>query len=147
MASFLVGFQGCQSYQEPYVVSVSKVQINEANIKRLSISASLEIYNPNNISMDLSRTDLTIISDNLELARIDQSHDIIMPGEANFDFPLSIEVDIKELFEGDVLRALSYGKKILDDRSIDIEIKGHLYAGKDAIQLKVPIDRKETIKF
>jgi len=144
---FFLVLQSCQTYEEPSVVGISQVKINEVNMERLSISASLVIHNPNNVSLDLSRTFLSIISDDLVLANVDQTHNIKMPRSSDFDLPLSIEVDTKELFEGDMLQALSFANKLISARSIEIMAKGYLYVGKDAVQLKVPIERKETIEF
>ena len=143
----LLCLQSCQAYEEPYLTNVKEVRIHEANINRISISATLEIYNPNKVSLDLSRTELSITSDGKELALIDQTHRVEMPGAEHFDFPISLDIDVKQIFDGDVFGALAFGNQILQNRYLDIEIKGYLYAGKDAIQLKVPIDRKEKVSF
>jgi len=143
----LVSFQSCTSYEEPYVVAVKNVLVKEANLQKISIDALLEIHNPNSVPLDLSKTELSIHKDEILLAIINQSHDTSMPGNSNFDLPLTIDVDVKGIFDGDIMKALSFGNDILSKRELEVQIKGHIYAGKDKVKLKIPINRNEVVSF
>jgi len=137
----------CASYEEPYVVGVNDVFVQEANMKKVVVKANLLIHNPNNVSLDLSRTVLIVTTQDKEVAKIDQSYDIEMPAKGDFDLPLLVDIDLGKLADGDIMKTLQMANQILGDRQIEIHITGHLYAGKDKVKLKIPVDRSQTVQF
>ena len=137
----------CSGYEEPYVVGVNNIRVNEMNIRNLDISADLRVHNPNPFGLDLSRTALSIYTDDRLIGTIDQAYETIMPGSSDFNLPIDIKLQLSNIYDGDVMKAVALGNKILTDRQITIVLKGYLYAGKDEVQLKIPIDREEVVEL
>ena len=129
------------------MVGIKDIQVKELNVRNLKVSASLEIENPNSVGLDLSRTSLSIYTEGKLIGTIDQTHDTEMPAKSVFDLPIDLHLELSKLYDGDIMKALELGNKIMTERQISITISGYLYAGKDQIKLKVPIDREEIIEL
>jgi len=144
---FLLGLVGCNPFEEPYVVGIGQIEIEEANVRKLRLKADLQIHNPNAVAIDLSRAAISIYSDEILLGTVDQDYDVEMSANADFGLPVLIAVDFSKVFEGDVLKALSFANQVISAREVDLRLEGHIYAGKDQAKFKIPIDRSEVVAF
>ena len=137
----------CNQWERPTLERIENVNINEFTTKRVSGTIDMILKNHNPFELDLASTDLVAIHDNIEIAKIKQTFDTKMPGNAEFKMPIKLEMDLEKLYKDDPLSALGKGMQIYSKREIEIQFKGTIEAGKGAAKLPIPIDRIELVKF
>lgn len=140
-------FTSCSSVLEPTLERIEDVDIVEMSKSRLELNAFMVLKNPNGFALDLSKADITVYVDEIELAKIDQSYDTSMPKEGEFKMPVNIKLDLDKLYGDNPIAALGKGMQIMKDKKLTVQFKGTILVGKGVAKISVPIDQEEEVKF
>ena len=137
----------CKGLEEPTILRIEDVNVNELSKDRIDLDANMIIYNPNGVALDLSSADLKMIIDDIEIAHMTQNYDLTMPANSEFKMPAKIVMDLKKLYGDNPLNALGKGLQIISTRELDVLFKGNIKAGKGMMKITVPVDQIENVKF
>lgn len=137
----------CNSIQEPTLISIENIDVKEMNTERIIADATLILDNPNSFALDLENLDISAVAEEIELAHIIQSLESTMPANAEFKLPVSFKMDLKKLYGDNPMLALSKGLEIMAKKSLEVQFKGSIRAGKGSVKVKIPIDQVEEVKF
>ena len=140
-------YTSCSSVLEPTLERIEDVDVVEMTKSKLELNAFMVLKNPNGFALDLSKADLTVYVDDIELAKIDQSYDTSMPKEGEFKMPININLDLDKLYGDNPLAAIGKGIQIMSDKKLTVQFKGTILVGKGVAKISVPIDQEEVVKF
>jgi len=73
--------------------------VNKLGFSSSSVSMDIIYYNPNNFGLQLKRTDLDIYIGDSYLGHTAQEYQIAIPKRGEFSVPISVDVDMKNLFK------------------------------------------------
>jgi len=135
------------SILEPTIEKIEDVDIIEMSKSKLELNASMILKNPNGFSLDLSKTNMKVYVDEVELATIDQTFDTSMPANENFKMPINIKMDLDKLYRENPIAAIGKGIQIMSDKKIKVTFKGTIDVGKGMAKISVPIDQEEEVSF
>ncbi len=88
-------------------------------------------YNPNNFGLQLKRTDLDIFIDGNYLGQTSQEFQVSIPKRADFAIPLTIKVDMKNVFKNAI--SSLFGQEVL------VRITGKVKVGKANVYKSFPV--------
>ncbi|MEO7266173.1 MAG: LEA type 2 family protein [Ferruginibacter sp.] len=96
------------------------------------LKVDLVYYNPNNIGLELNRTDLDVYVDSTLLGHSSQEVQIAIPKRNNFTIPLTIDLDMKNL--------LKNGLMAMFNKDINIRLLGKVKVGKAGVYKTFNVD-------
>lgn len=131
----LIVFTFMTSCREPKALEFR--EFNNLTVDKLSFSgASLKVnlvyYNPNNLGLQLNRTDLDVYIDSTFLGHSSQDIQISVPKKANFTIPLKVDLDVKNL--------LKNGLSSFFNRNVSVRVLGSVRVGKAGVYKSFPVD-------
>ncbi len=89
-------------------------------------------FNPNNFGLQLKRTDLDIFIDSIYVGHTAQEYQVNIPRKEIFSLPLSIEVDMKNLFKN--------GLNLLLKNKVMVKATGSVKVGKANVFMNFPVN-------
>jgi len=112
-------------------------EFNSLTIEKLGFSGSfikmnIVYFNPNNFGLQLKRTDLDIFIDNIYVGHTAQEYQVNIPRKEIFSLPLSIEVDMKNLFKN--------GLNLLLKNKVMVKATGSVKVGKANVFMNFPVN-------
>lgn len=131
----------CQSPQGLDFRSVANTKLSNVTFEKATLSSDLTFYNPNNFGLELNRTDLDIFIDNNLLGHAAQNLQVQVPARKEFVIPLSMDVDIKNLYRNGLTSLMS--------KEVTIRALGSVKVGKFGAYKSFPVDytTKQSFSF
>lgn len=138
----LLGLCSC-TFQEVEVSDVAAVEFTEFSQSKLSVSASVKVYNPNNFSISVTESDVAIYLAGQYTGQAKLTENISIP--ANFDdyLPVKIEADMSQAGAAMlpiVMSALMKG-------SVYLKADGYVKAHHFLFSRKVPLEIAEEVRL
>ena len=119
---------GCGTPLMPEWAGVDNVKVSQVGLSRSTLNLDLHAYNPNNYVLILRAMDLDISIDNRRMGHTAMDSLIRIPARDSFQIPVSINVEMKNVFNN----ALSLAFK----DSVDLKLEGSVTAGRPGLLLK-----------
>jgi LEA14-like dessication related protein len=133
--SFFVGAAtilfSCSSPKPLEYRNVSGFEISKIGLTSSTVNMNIVYYNPNHFSMQLKQTDLDIFIDSNYVGHTTQQTQVTIPAQSEFNIPLSVDVDMNNLFSNALTAILV--------KSIQIKVSGNIRAGKAHIYKNFPV--------
>jgi LEA14-like dessication related protein len=111
--------------------NVSGFAISKIGFASSTVNMNIVYYNPNHYSMQLKQTDLDIFIDSNYVGHTIQQAQVTIPAQSEFNIPLSVDVDMNNLFKNALAAILV--------KSIQVKVSGNIRAGKAHIYKNFPI--------
>lgn len=141
----IIFLSGCK-YQDVEIKDIKNLKLGKTNTREINLSASIEINNPNNYKIKISKYDFYIKINGQEFKLYKDNAGINIPKKFNGNIPVSIKLTKKGRGILSIKSLILIGK-IIKNRSINIEIKGYVKAGMFIVSKKIPVNKKRTIKL
>ena len=87
----------CQKPKDLVFKEYKNLKLDKVDFTNASLLVDLVYYNPNNFSLQLSRTDLDIYVDDTFLGHSSQNVQITLQKNKDFTLPLKVALDLKNL--------------------------------------------------
>ncbi|MFZ9980716.1 MAG: LEA type 2 family protein [Cyclobacteriaceae bacterium] len=129
---------GCDFVEEVEFRQISNVRISMDGPK---VSADITLFNPNNFSLNLKRSEIDISFDGKSLGRIDQQHQIAINKKSEFTVPLEVQVSLKDLGFGNAIMGILGGKKY------PLRFQGKIYGQVKGLPVSVNVDHTEEVRI
>ncbi|MDB5202785.1 MAG: type 2 family protein [Ferruginibacter sp.] len=98
------------------------------------LKVDLVYYNPNNIGLELNRTDLDLYVDSTFLGHSSQDIQVAVPRRDVFTIPLRVDLDMKNL--------LKNGLTSLFNKQVQVRVLGKVKLGKAGVYKSFNVDYK-----
>ncbi len=113
--------------------------INKLGVGSSTVSMDLIYFNPNNFGLQLSRVDLDVyINDNF-MGHTNQVSRISIPRNEEFSLPISMDIDMKNLWKNALASAIS--------NELTIKIAGTIRVGKGNLFTSFPVKYEGKQQF
>ncbi len=104
-----------------------------------TIKMDLIYYNPNSYGLQLKRTDLDVYMEGSYIGHTQLEYQITIPKRSEFSIPISLDVDMKNLFKNAFVTILN--------KEVNIRITGTIKVGKANIFKSFPVNYSGKQQF
>lgn len=117
----------------------NNLRIENVGFSSTTLKIELNYFNPNNFGLQLKSTDLDIFINNNYLGNTYQEYQVTIPKSNEFIIPLSIDIDMKNLFKNS-LHAFA-------NKEVTVKISGSIKVGKANTFISFPVNYEEKQQF
>lgn len=121
-------------YRDFKSFSVDKLGFSQSTVRM-----DLIYFNPNNVGLQLKRTDLDIFIDGTYLGHTAQEWQITIPKKQEFSIPIKVDVDMKNL--------LKNGWNTLTKKEVLVKVMGKIKVGKANVFISYPVNYEGRHSF
>ena len=115
------------------------LHVEKLSFAGAALTVDLVYYNPNNIGLQLNRTDLDVFVDSTYLGHSSQDIQINIPKRDIFTIPLKLDLDVKNL--------LKNGITSLFNKNVAVRVLGSVKVGKAGFYKSFPVDYTSIQNF
>lgn len=146
-AVLLMGLlSSCSGPKSPDFVGLKNVQIDYNVQNKLNLKALAVYNNPNLIGGNLSRTDMKLFIDGVEVSHIQQEESIAIPAQSDFEIPVNITIDPIKLQQENEGLLRNVLKQVLNN-DLELRYAGKVYVSIVDREFGIPVDYSEKIKL
>ena len=138
-ALLATGLFSCRQIVAPEYVGVENLQLGASSFTNTTLSADVQLYNPNRSNLTFKSGSLDIFVDDRKLGHSELDSTIYIPRQDTFSIPLVVKLDIANV----IGNALSMGLK----DSVMVRLTGKIKVGKSGVFITRPVnyERKEKL--
>ena len=125
-------FISCKQPQAPQYAGITNFKVSTLGLGESVVSADLKYFNPNNYSMKLKYGELNVYVNSRFIGKTLLDTLTAIPANDSFLIPVSMKVDMKQIY--------SNALDILLSREADIKLDGFAKLGKAGLYFNVPIN-------
>ncbi|MDB4107696.1 hypothetical protein OAD66_08310 [Bacteroidia bacterium] len=137
---------GCSGPKSPSFEKLEYLKVLSANKSKVVLGDKALYHNPNNITGTLTKTNIKILVNEVEVTEINQEHSIAVPKAGDFRVPVKFSFNPQQLFKennGFLRNAL----KSFVDKKMEVQYFGTVTVKVMGIYFDVPVDYSEKISF
>ncbi len=127
----LLVLQGCSRPVAPEYGGIENLRINSLGVGESAVSADLKYYNPNNFNLKLKKGSVDVYMNNRFLGKTILDTLTAIPARDSFLIPVSMKVDMKQVY--------SNALDILLSNEVNIRLDGFAKMGKGGFYFDLPI--------
>lgn len=134
------------NFSAPEFISIERVQYIETTGTEAHFNALANFHNPNTFSAQILNSELKIISNDVEIARISQSNISKINPQSDFNIEFKFKIDIAQL-------SLSHGisgvlvNLLSETKEIPVHFNGYTRVKCDGTVYKIPVDFDQKLIF
>lgn len=132
LACLVFGLASCKQPQIPEYQAFENFSISKIGLSETVVTADLKYYNPNSYALSLKHADLDIAINDRPVGKSILDTLISIPRQDTFYLPVSMKVNVKQLFNN----ALS----LLLNNEIDVKVTGSVKLGKSGVYFNMPVN-------
>ncbi|MEQ1552901.1 MAG: LEA type 2 family protein [Ferruginibacter sp.] len=132
LAIVLLFLSSCQKPKDLVFKDFKNLTVDKLTFANAQLKVDLVYYNPNNFSLQLSRTDLDIFVDSTFLGHSLQDVQISIPKKADFTLPLKVDLDVKNLLKNGIFSLLK--------KDVKVKMVGSVKIGKAGVYKSFPVN-------
>jgi LEA14-like dessication related protein len=132
--------QSCKMPDEEIVLRDIKDVVADVS-SNPTLKGNAIFYNPNNVRGKLKHISVDIYVNGKKAGKVKKDYKIVIPKKAEFQVPIEVELNIKELGTFNTILGMVGGKKF------EIRYDGYLRLNYRGLPIKVPIDYKDDVRL
>jgi LEA14-like dessication related protein len=146
--SLLIGFtSGCSKKPEsPNFIKLENVKVVSTGLTKVVLSGDAVFNNPNAVSGELTKTNIHIRVNDIDITDIDQEVSITIPKNSNFTVPVYFSFNPKQL-SSENNGFLKNAIKSFINKEITVEYQGDITVKVLGISFDAPIAYTETVSL
>lgn len=125
----------CQKPKDLVFKEYKNLKVENVNFKTATLLVDLVYNNPNNFSLQLSRTDLDIYVDDTFLGHSSQNIQTTIQKKQDFTLPLKVDLDVKNLLKNGIAGVTS-----MFNKDVKIRFTGTIKLGKAGVYKNFKVD-------
>jgi LEA14-like dessication related protein len=142
IGGFIIGvifMTSCRAPKDLVYKDFKNLSVDKMGFSASAIKMDLIYYNPNNFGLQLKRTELDIFIDGNFLGHSSQLLQISIPKRADFELPLKIDVDMKNIFKNAFAS--------LFNNEVMVKVIGRVTIGKANVFKSFPVNYEGKQRF
>ncbi|MEO6404558.1 MAG: LEA type 2 family protein [Ferruginibacter sp.] len=136
---FISILTSCREPKDLVFKDFQNLRLEKLGFAGALLKVDLIYYNPNNIGLELNRTDLDVFVDSTLLGHSTQEVQIAVPKRDNFTIPLTIDLDMKNLLKNGIMAMFN--------KDIKVRLLGKVKVGKAGIYKTFNVDYTTVQNF
>jgi LEA14-like dessication related protein len=129
----------CRAPKELVYKDFKDFSVDKLGFSSSAVKMNIVYYNPNNFGLQLKRTDLDIYIDGTYLGHTSQEYQVNIPSRSDFQIPVKIDVDMKNIFKN-ALNSL-FSKEVV------VKVTGRIKLGKANVFFSMPVNYEGKQSF
>ena len=129
----------CRQVVAPEYVGVENLQLGASSFTNTTLSADVQLYNPNKSNLTFKSGSLDIFVDDRKLGHTELDSTIYIPRQDTFSIPLIVKLDIANV----IGNALSMSLK----DSVLVRLTGKIKVGKSGVFITRPVNYEQKEKL
>lgn len=134
----------CSGPREPDFRKMVNIQVEEATVNNIKITAKAVYYNPNVIGITFDQSDMYVKANGFEVGKIEMTEPEKIFAKTEFAIPVEINFPPSKIFERESGLLSSILSTYLD-RKVELEYYGSVTMDIGGIKFKVPVEFEETV--
>lgn len=136
----MIMFVSCTNdYNDVQFKEIRNVQIGNLTGSVIEITGDCVLYNPNNVTLDLTDADLDLIIEGNRAGKVQQQLKVVMPAASEFVLPLKATMSPKEFYGDKGNNLMQAAVQMLARQEIYIKYDGVIKAGKGWASVPVKV--------
>ena len=135
----MVLFISCSTPKDLVYKDFKNLSVDKMGFGASAIKMDLIYYNPNNFGLQLKRTDLDFYINWNFLGHSSQLLQITIPKRADFELPLQVDVDMKNIYKNAFTSLFS--------EEVTVKVTGRVTVGKANVFKSFPVDYEGKHRF
>jgi LEA14-like dessication related protein len=140
----LISITACSGPREPEFRKMVNIQVEEATLNNIQITAEAVYYNPNVIGITFDQSDVFVKANGFEVGKIEMTEPEKIYAKTEFAIPVEVNFPPSKIFERESGLLSSIISTYLD-RKIDLEYYGSVTMEIGGIKFKIPVEYEETV--
>lgn len=145
--ALVVLHSSCSNIKSPEVKFIKNAKLIGLNTKTIDFNIDLELFNPNDESLQVKSLNLTALFEGIELDAVNQKYDTKMLGQSTFLLPVNVALSLKELAEKDNMDVMSKGLRIYNTGAIDLTLNGDLVVSDGVSNKTISVNHTQNFIF
>lgn len=145
--TLVVLLTNCSNIKSPEVKYIKNAKLVGLNTKTIDFNIDLELFNPNDESLQVKSLTLTALFEGITLDAVNQKYDTKMLGHSTFLLPVNVALSLNELAQKDNMDVMSKGLRIYNTGAIDLTLNGELVVSDGISDKTVRVDHTENFIF
>jgi len=137
--ALIIFMSSCRTPKEFEYRDFKNLSLGQMGFATSTVKMDVIYYNPNNFGLQLKSADLDIWVDGTYLGHTSQEFQVSIPKRAEFQIPLMVDVDMKNL--------LSNGLSTLLNKEVTVKVTGKVKVGKANVFMSMPINYEGKQQF
>ena len=129
---FLCSLLSCSTPKALEYRQFKNLTIEKLGFSTSTIRMDIIYYNPNNFRLQVKRADLDIYLNNNYAGHATQEYQITIPKQAEFNLPVQVDVDMKNIFKNSFTGLLN--------KQVMVKLTGTIKVGKANIFITFPVN-------
>jgi LEA14-like dessication related protein len=129
----------CRAPKELEYKDFKDFSVEKLGFSSSAVKMNIVYYNPNNFGLQLKRTDLDIYIDGTYLGHTSQEYQVDIPKRKDFQIPVKIDVDMKNLFKN--------AFNTLFSKEVVVKVTGRIKLGKANVFFSMPVNYEGKQSF
>ncbi|WP_207493551.1 LEA type 2 family protein [Aridibaculum aurantiacum] len=127
-----LSFTACKKPQGFDYRDIKNFRVSNWGFNKLTVAMDLLYFNPNNFGVTLKKVDCDIYLDNTYVGKFLLDTTMVIPRNAEFTLPASMDVDMKNIFKNSL--------NVLFSNEVLVAAKGTTRVGKSGVFINVPFN-------
>ena len=128
------------SIQDVSVGTPKDVKVNNLSLNGISIEGKIPIENPNNFGFNLSKINIEVYVNDINIGRINKREKIHIKPHSKNSYPLKYDATFKDIVKDPITLTNAFTKG-----SVTIKLSGYVTASKFLLSKKIKVEHKENI--
>ncbi len=146
-AFLLVGFStACSGPKSPSFEKLDNLKVVKASKNYIVLKGDAIYHNPNSVKGMLTKTDMKILVNDVEVSQIDQTSAVAVPKQSDFAVPVTIQFAPKKI-QNENKGFLKNAVKSFLDKKLEVTYVGSVSIQVLNVEFDVPVDYSKKVSF
>ena len=114
-------------------------KIEKLGFSTSTVRMDMIFFNPNNFGLQLKKTDVEIMINDVYLGRTTQEYKVDIEKRSNVSIPIQLQVDMRNLFKNSL--------NALFQKTVQLKVTGTVKVGKANVFLNIPVKHESPQTF
>ncbi len=139
----LLSTWACSRPEEPELVKMKNLKVEEFTEDIVNISGAAVLYNPNNFKITVKEIDIEVRVNDQAVGKAKQIGEVMVPARSEFEVPMNASFAPEEVYDNLLSGIISYIMK----GEFDVYYQGVIKIKVSGIVFRVPVDHKAKVKI
>lgn len=135
----------CTVNKPPEFKSIDHIEVETKSLDNIEITARFNFHNPNDIGCEISKMDIDVIANGINIGKANES--AISKIDSNHDFfiPAKINVSPKKIYGEGLANLIGGAISAFVKKEIEVEFQGTIKLKKLGMTFEIPIHEKQMV--
>jgi LEA14-like dessication related protein len=135
----------CTVNEPPEFKSIDNIEVETKSLDNIEIKGNFNFHNPNDISCELTKLDINVIANGINIGKANELQISQMDSNDNFFIPAKINLSPNKLYGEGIAGLIGGAISAFVKKEIEVEFKGTITLKKLGMSFEIPIHEKHMV--